>query len=54
MSRFLTGFRRLFCVGLLALAAASSNSDRTHGDVPPDTDLDQLIVGVDTRESLTE
>ena len=40
MSRFLTGFRRLFCVGLLALAAACSNIDRTHGYVPPDTDLD--------------
>ncbi len=42
--------------GLVALAlfsaVACSNIDRKHGYVPPDEELDQIIVGVDTRISV--
>ena len=38
----------------MALAAGCSNIDRTHGYVPPDSDLNQLVIGVDTRETVAE
>jgi outer membrane protein assembly factor BamE (lipoprotein component of BamABCDE complex) len=40
--------------GLIGLAAACSNIDRSHGYVPTDSDLRQLTVGVDTRETVEE
>lgn len=36
------------------LAVGCSNIDRNHGYVPPDTDLDQIIIGVDTRDTVAE
>ena len=45
-----------FGQGLVALAllmsVACSNIDRKHGYVPPPEDLEQIIVGIDTRESV--
>ncbi len=42
--------------GLIALVllsvAACSNIDRKHGYVPPAEDLEQIIVGVDTKDSV--
>ncbi|WP_253913153.1 outer membrane protein assembly factor BamE [Pseudoruegeria sp. HB172150] len=54
MGRHITGFRVILLAGLLGLLAACSNIDRSHGYVPLDEDLNQLIVGVDTRETVEE
>ncbi len=54
MSRIATAYRGLICAGLLALAAACSTIDRNHGYVPPDRDLDQIIIGVDTRATVED
>jgi len=39
---------------LVALMAACSATFRNHGYIPPQDDLDQLVVGVDTRASVEE
>lgn len=54
MSRIAAIFRLVSAAGLLAALAACSNIDRTHGYVPPDSDLNQLVIGVDTRETVAE
>lgn len=41
----------LLCAALMALAACSATI-RNHGYIPPEEDLNAVIVGVDTRESL--
>jgi len=43
----------LCAVALLAVAACS-NLDRKHGYVPADEELDQLVVGVDTKDTVAE
>ncbi|WP_227269410.1 outer membrane protein assembly factor BamE [Roseobacter weihaiensis] len=46
---------RLFCVGALVLAlSACSGTYRNHGYVPPQEDLEQIVVGIDTRSSVEE
>ncbi len=42
------------CVAALALLMACSNIERSHGYVPPDRDLDLIIVGVDTKETVAD
>lgn len=54
MSRIAATLRIGLAAFLLAGTTACSNIDRTHGYVPPDTDLDQIIVGVDTRDTVAE
>ncbi|MDF0600024.1 outer membrane protein assembly factor BamE [Psychromarinibacter sp. C21-152] len=54
MSSITAAIRLAFCAGLLALVAACSNIDRNHGYVPPDDVLNQIVVGVDTRETVAE
>ncbi len=54
MSRIAAILRLVCAAGLVALAAGCSNIDRTHGYVPPDSDLNQLVIGVDTRETVAE
>lgn len=54
MSRISTWVRMAIGAGLIGLAAACSNIDRSHGYVPTDSDLRQLTVGVDTRETVEE
>ncbi|MEL7100525.1 MAG: outer membrane protein assembly factor BamE [Pseudomonadota bacterium] len=39
---------------LITLVAACSATFRNHGYIPPQDDLDQLVVGVDTRASVEE
>lgn len=41
----------LLCAALMMLAACSATI-RNHGYIPPEEDLNAVIVGVDTRESL--
>ena len=43
----------LFALALFSVAACS-NIDRKHGYVPPDEELEQIIVGVDTKETVAE
>lgn len=45
---------QLLAVAGLALLAACSNIERKHGYVPADEDLDQLVVGIDTKDSVAD
>ena len=46
---------RIVCTVLaMAALAACSNIDRKHGYVPEDTDLNQIVVGVDTKETVAD
>lgn len=54
MSRIAATIRTLFCAGAIVLVAACSNIDRSHGYVPPDSDLQQIQVGVATRDTVEE
>ena len=45
--------RGLALVGLLAVAACSATY-QNHGYVPPEQDLQQLVVGVDTRATVDD
>ncbi len=42
------------CIAALSLLMACSNITRNHGYVPPDSDLDLIIVGVDTKETVAD
>lgn len=54
----LSGAARILRVGMAGLVlvalAACSNLYRNHGYVPTETDLAQVQVGVDTRETVTQ
>ncbi|KMW56636.1 Outer membrane lipoprotein OmlA [Candidatus Rhodobacter oscarellae] len=39
---------------VLAAVASCSNIDRKHGYVPEDTDLEQIVVGVDSKDTVAE
>ena len=43
----------LFALALFSITACS-NIDRKHGYVPPDEELEQIIVGVDTKETVAD
>lgn len=45
---------RVLAVAALALLAACSNIDRKHGYTPADEDLDQIVVGIDTKDTVAE
>ncbi|MCG6904150.1 MAG: outer membrane protein assembly factor BamE [Rhodobacter sp.] len=45
---------RLLCALALFSIAACSNIDRKHGYVPLDEELDQIVVGVDTVDTVAE
>ncbi|MDJ0826600.1 MAG: outer membrane protein assembly factor BamE [Rhodobacter sp.] len=50
-----TALVRLSLCGLVVfLAASCSNITRTHGYVPPDTDLEQIVVGVDSKDTVAD
>jgi len=42
------------CVAALSLLMACSNITRSHGYVPSNSDLDAIIVGVDTKETVAD
>jgi len=45
---------RLVLFGVVLLGAACSSIDRKHGYVPEDEDLNQIVVGVDTKETVAD
>lgn len=48
-----TGLRRGMLAAVVALTlAACAPMERNHGYIPPETDLAQLVVGQDTRDSV--
>jgi len=54
-AKFATSVGRILTVGLLAAAlGACTPQFRTHGYAPSDTELKELIVGVDTRASVED
>lgn len=46
--------RLSLCASALFLVASCSNLDRKHGYVPEDEQLEQIIVGVDTKETVAD
>ena len=54
MRNQMTRLMRLVPILALALVAACSNIDRKHGYVPSDEDLNQIVVGVDTKDTVAE
>ncbi|MEO0485051.1 MAG: outer membrane protein assembly factor BamE [Pseudomonadota bacterium] len=48
------GARRLSFLGLVLVLGACSATYRTHGYVPTDQQLDEIIVGLDTRASVED
>lgn len=51
----LVGYMKKAAFGLLILAvSACAATFENHGYVPTDTDLEQIIVGVDTRDTVAE
>jgi len=47
-------FRLSLCAFALFLLASCSNIDRKHGYVPPDSVLEQIVVGVDTKATVAD
>ena len=54
MSKFSTAIRHVLCGLALLSVAACTNIDRKHGYAPPDEDLEQIIVGVDTKATVAD
>jgi len=54
MSRFTTRVKTAIGAGLLLIAAGCSAIYSNHGYVPTDADLQELIVGVDTRATVDD
>jgi len=52
MGRFSASIRLSLCTIALVALASCSNQDRKHGYVPDDDVLEQVIVGVDTKETV--
>jgi len=51
----LTGLTRILCaVGLTLVLSACGGLYSNHGYVPPQEDLDQIIVGIDTMDTVRE
>ena len=46
--------RRVVLAGVLCALVACGPTYRNHGYVPPQEDLDQIVVGIDTRSSVEE
>ncbi len=47
-------FRAILAAGALCFMAACSATFNNHGYVPPDEDLQQLVVGVDSRATVDD
>jgi len=54
MSTISAAFRLGLSLLVIFSATACSNLDRKHGYVPPDEDLELIIVGVDTKETVAD
>lgn len=54
MGQITRAIKLSLCVFALFWLAACSNIDRKHGYVPLNEDLEQIIVGVDTKETVAE
>lgn len=54
MGKFKAMIRLGLCAVVLSASAACSNLDRKHGYVPLDRELDKIIVGRDTKETVAE
>ena len=52
MGKFYKAIRLGLCAMAVFWLAACSNQDRKHGYVPSDEDLSQIVVGVDTKETV--
>jgi len=52
MSKISATIRLGLCTIALLAVAGCANIDRKHGYVPPDEDLEQIIVGVDTIDTV--
>ncbi|WP_299671181.1 outer membrane protein assembly factor BamE [uncultured Roseobacter sp.] len=48
------GLRRAALIGSCAVVMACSPIYRDHGYIPPPEDLEQIVVGIDTRDSVEE
>ena len=54
MGTTISTIRMTLAVLVLGLVAACSNIERKHGYVPEDVDLNQIVVGVDTKETVAD
>ena len=54
MGQIVSLIRLLFVCVVMTSLAACSNIDRKHGYVPDDADLQQIVVGVDTKDTVGE
>ena len=54
MGRTMTAIRLSLCGLAVFLLVACNNIDRKHGYTPPDSDLEQIIVGVDTKDTVAD
>lgn len=54
MGTTISTIRMTLAVLVLGLVAACSNIERKHGYVPEDADLNQIVVGVDTKETVAD
>jgi len=52
MGKVFAAIRLSLCALAIFLIAACTNQDRKHGYVPSDEDLEQVIVGVDTKDTV--
>lgn len=54
MGKFYAVIRFGLCASAVFWLAACTNQDRKHGYVPSDEDLAQIVVGVDTKDTVGE
>ena len=54
MGKFSATIRLSLCASALFLVASCSNLDRKHGYIPEAEELEQIIVGVDTKETVAD
>ncbi len=54
MGQVIAAIRLSLCAMAVFLVAACTNLDRKHGYVPSDEDLQQIVVGVDTKDSVAD
>ena len=54
MSMFSAAFRLGLSLLFIFAVSACSNIDRKHGYVPPKEDLELIIIGVDTKETVAD
>jgi outer membrane protein assembly factor BamE (lipoprotein component of BamABCDE complex) len=48
------GLQLTWCIALAVAASACTNIDRKHGYVPPEDELSQIVVGIDTKDTVAD